>query len=102
MTNQPVIRDERTVAVENASYRLATVVLTFGLLMIVGVRALVLRQACWDLLVLVIVGSGVATYRQWTQRILPRRWALVGMGIALLGAVVGLVTVVLLKRLWHP
>ena len=76
--------------------------LTFGMFLIVFVRGLVLHQALWDVLALVIVGSGVATFRQWTQRILPRRWALVGMGIALLGAVVGSVVVVLLVRFWHP
>ena len=32
MTTQPIMRDKRTVATENASYRWAYVVLSFGLL----------------------------------------------------------------------
>ena len=102
MNNQPPLRDERTVAVENASYRLAYLVLTFGLLVIVAVRALVLHQALLDMLALVIVGGGVAIFYQGTRRILSRRWALVGVAIALLGASLGLVIVVWLVRFRPP
>lgn len=103
MADQPVIRDERTVAVENASYKLGFILLLFGLMVIVGVRALVLHQTLWEGMALVIVSSGVATFCQRKQRILPRRWPLVGMGVALFGAVVGVVVVVLAKRFFlHP
>ena len=102
MNNQPPVRDERTVAVENASYRLAFNVLIFGLFVIVFVRGLVLHQGLWDVLGLVIVSGWVAIFRQWRQRILSRRWWLVGTGIALLGAVLGVAAVVLLIRFWHP
>lgn len=101
MSDQPALRDERTVAVENASYRLAFAVVTFGMLAIAAVRALVLHQALLDVLALVIVGSGVATYRQWRQRILSRRWWLMGLAIALLGAAIAAAVAVLLGRYWH-
>ena len=99
MNDQPVIRDERTVVVENAGYRLAYTVLTFGLLISVVVRALVLRQASWDLLALVIVSSGIATFYQATRRTLSRRYVKEAAVIVLAGAVIGTVTVVILVLL---
>ena len=91
MHDNPVARDERTVAVENSSYRLAYLVLSFGLLLSVVVRALVLKEASWDLFVLLMLGHGVATFYQARRRALPRGWAKAAILIALTGAVVGTV-----------
>lgn len=102
MNNQPPVRDERTVAVENASYRVAYLVTTFGLLVIVAVRGLVFHEALWDLLALVAVGGGLAIFYQGTRRTLSGRWALAGVTIALLGASLGIMFVMLLVRYWHP
>lgn len=77
MKTQPVLRDERTVAVENASYRLAYLVLSFGLLASVVYRSFVLHQSSWDLLVLVALAGLTATAYQGVQRVLSRRWLLV-------------------------
>ena len=59
-----VDRDERTLAVANAGYRLAYGVLTYALLVDVVVRGLVLREAAWDLLALVVVGGIICTVHQ--------------------------------------
>lgn len=100
MSDDPVVRDERTVAVENASYRWAYLVVSFGLLVCVAVRAVVLKQASWDLLALVIVGSAVAFLYQVTRRALARGWAKDAILVALIGAIVGTVMAVamMLKR----
>jgi hypothetical protein len=45
MNAHPVDRDERTVAVENASYRWAYLVLSFGLLVIVMYRSFAWRES---------------------------------------------------------
>lgn len=95
MMTQVVERDERTAAVENASYRLAYMVLTYGLLISAAYRSFAYEQATWDLLGLVVVGGAIATLYQGRSRILTRRWALLAVGSMVLAAVVaGLVVLV--------
>lgn len=67
-------RDERTVSVENASYRWAYLFLSFGLLLLVAYRSFVHKEAPWDLLALVILGGGVGTLYQGWHRVLSRQW----------------------------
>ena len=43
-----VVRDERTVAVEDASYRFAYIFITFALLLDVMYRSLVRQEASWE------------------------------------------------------
>jgi hypothetical protein len=95
MKGENVIRDERTIAVENASYRLGYMVLSFGLLVIVAYRSLVRQDAGWDLLALVILGGAVTTFYQGIHRVLSQRWALAAVLTALLAAIVAAATVLL-------
>jgi len=81
------VRDERTVAVENGSYRLAYMALTYGLLLAVAYRAFALDQTSWDLLGLIVLGGLVATLYQAAHNVLSRRW-LVWTLLAMLAAVV--------------
>lgn len=74
-----VIRDERTVAVENASYRLAFGFLSFALLVDVMIRSYFRSEAPWDLLALVIAGGTISTLYQWIQRVLTPHSARVGV-----------------------
>lgn len=74
--NPPLLeRDERTVMVENASYRWAYLLLSFGLLADVAYRSWVRHESNWDLFGLVIVGGLVATAYQGNNRVLGSRWA---------------------------
>ncbi len=86
MGNQSVMRDERTTAVENASYRLAYIFLSFGVLLATTYRGF-LGQSGWDLLALVIISSGIATLYQWKQQLLERRVLLPAIIVALCSAV---------------
>ena len=86
-TPQAVERDERTVAVEHASYRWAYIVLTYALLVDVMYRGLVLHEAAWDLMALVIVGGAICTVYQARQKTLVHGWVMK----AVLGAVVAAV-----------
>jgi hypothetical protein len=61
MNTATVDRDERTIAVENASYRWAYLFLSFGLLAIVAFRSFALHQSSWDLLAIVVLSGVVAT-----------------------------------------
>lgn len=75
MTGPSIIRDERTVAIENASYRWGYAFLTYGLLLVVIGRAIAYRESNWDLMALVIAGGLLTSLYQAVRRALPRRWA---------------------------
>ncbi len=94
MTNQIVTRDERTIAVENASYRWAYLLLAFGVLLSVAYRAVALKESGWDLLALVVVSGFVATAYQAIQRVLSRHWALVAVACMLVAAVIAALAVI--------
>lgn len=85
------MRDERTVAVENASFRYGYLVLSYGLLLAVTYRSFGQGEQSWDLLGLVVLGGAIATAYQGRQRVLVSRWyalAAAGLGIALVLALV--------------
>ena len=65
-----VVRDERTVVVEDASYRFAYIFITYALLLDVMYRSLVRQEASWELLAIVIVGGAISTVYQWRRKIL--------------------------------
>jgi hypothetical protein len=56
-----VVRDERTVVVEDASYRFAYLFIAFALLLDVMYRSLVRQEASWDLLAIVVLAGAVST-----------------------------------------
>lgn len=90
MNQDDVVRDERTVAVENAGYRLSYLVLTFGLLGLTTFRSMMLHQSSWDLLTLVILGGVVNATYQGSRRVINPGWVIATLGtvfIALLLAV---------------
>lgn len=78
-TTSSIQRDERTIAVENASYRWAYLFLSFGLLLVVAYRSFVHRESPWDLLALVVLGGVVGTIYQGTHRVLSRHWAMAAL-----------------------
>jgi hypothetical protein len=89
MTHPPTFRDERTDAVENASYRWGYLVLSFGLLATTAWRSFVRGESAWDLLALVVLGGIVAGVYQGREMVLSRRWvmlAVLAMAVAALAA----------------
>lgn len=91
MMSRSVERDERSSAVENASYRWGYLFVSFAILLSVAYRAFVRKQPSWDLLAIVVLGGVVTTAYQRNQRILGLRWArltLLAMALALVFAVV--------------
>lgn len=99
MSRQETVCDERTRAVENASYRSAYLVLTYGLLAVVAYRGLVLDEANWDLLALVIAGGAIALGYQAFHRTVSRRTLMVGTISALVaGAVAILLSLIVFAK----
>lgn len=101
MRNKLIQRDERTVAVENASYRFAYYTLSFGLLLIVGYRAAVLRDSNFDLLALVILGGLVAALYQAIHRVLSSRWVVMLTATLLGGAAIAAIAAIAQGLLAH-
>lgn len=95
-THEDVRRDERTVAVENASYRWGYILLTYALLVDVMCRAVVRHEAAWDLMALVIVGGAVSTVYQARQRTLAHGWTKAALLVACAAAVVAFVVAAVL------
>ena len=92
MTKQSITRDERTISVENASYRLAYLLMAFGVLLSVAYRAFALRESSWDLLALVVLSGLVATFYQAVRQVLTRHWASVAVTALLLAAGIAALT----------
>ena len=97
-TTPLVVRDERTVAVENAGYKWAFIFLAFALFIDILYRCIVRHEAVWDLIALVFVASVVGTVYQIRQKTLPHGWIKTGTLIALLAAVVGVIAMAIV--LW--
>ena len=91
MKDRPVSCDERTVVVENASYRWAYLLLTFGLLAVVAYRSLLYGESSWDLLALVVLGGLVASLYQAVQGVITRQWMLVAAISLVVAAAVAVV-----------
>lgn len=91
-------RDEREAAVDRAGDRLAYLVLSYGLLLIVAWRSFVDGAAPFELLALVVVGGVVgAAYRVW-HRAFTRESAIV-VGLTVLAALIVAALVALAVRL---
>jgi hypothetical protein len=78
-------RDERQHEIDLQGDRLAYLVVSFGLLLIVAVRAFAAHETSWDLLALVVLGGVVDTAWTASRHAVTRSWA----GIALVAVVVG-------------
>jgi hypothetical protein len=93
-TPQVVERDERTVAVENASYRWAYGLLTYALLVDVMFRALFRHEAAWDLMALVFVGGVICTVHQARQKTLVHGWVMKVVLVSIITAVIAFIAAV--------
>lgn len=88
------VRDEREAAVEQGGDRLAYIVVSYGLLLIVAYRSFVDQQASWDLLALVVAGGIVSVgYRMWRHGLSRNALVLAGLTIAIAVLVGALVAV---------
>ena len=95
----PVERDERTTAVENASYRWSYLFVSYGLLVLVAFRDFVKHEAAWDLLLLTVLGGVVGTVYQKKQQVLSRQWVMTVFLVIAIAVVLGALMAML--RRWH-
>jgi hypothetical protein len=95
--NKKEEKDERAVSIEHASYALAIKVVGFALLIDVIYRSIVLKQAAWDLLGIVILGGLVATLYQTHFKTTTRSWVKASLLTVLAAILVAVVIVLFLK-----
>lgn len=91
MTSKMVEKDERTTFIENLSYKFGYLFIAFALLLDVAYRSLILNEASWDLLGIIIISGFVMSIYQYRQKILGKTWLktiVLTMGIALVFAVI--------------
>jgi hypothetical protein len=91
-------RDERETAVDRAGDRLAYLVVSYGLLVVVAYRSFVDGQASWELLGLVLLGGAVGTAYRLRHRALTREAMLVAAITLVVAAVVATVVALGLGR----
>ena len=89
--NELVRRDERELQIDLAADRLAALVMSFGLLLIVGYRAVAFREASWELLGLVVLGGAVGSGYRLFKGTVNRRWVAIMTLTAVIAAVVAVV-----------
>jgi len=100
MKNEPILRDERYYAVENASYKIGFMILTYGLFAVIIFRSFVFHESNWDLFALIIVASLAATIYQGVHKVLPYSWKkliLYMLAVAALSAITTFLFVTLKK-----
>jgi hypothetical protein len=94
---QLLARDEREATIDRAGDRIAYLVLSYGLLVVVAYRSFVERQTSWELLGLVVIGGLVGTaYRLW-HRAMTRDAALLAGITVLVALAVGLLLMLAVK-----
>ncbi|MDF2735796.1 MAG: hypothetical protein K0S97_2420 [Chloroflexota bacterium] len=84
-----VLRNEHETGIDLAADRLAYLVISYGLLLIVAYRSFVNGESAWDLIGLVILGGVVGLVYRMRQGVVSGRWTLLlvaTMGLAILVA----------------
>ena len=95
-TNPIVKRDERSVAVENASFKWGFNFVIFALFFDVFYRGAVRHEAAWDLLGLIVISCGISAIYQVRQKTAGRRAVKAMLLAACVAGVVAFVTAIIL------
>ena len=90
MNSNSIVRDERTTAVEGASFRWAYLIMSYGLLASIMYRSFVIHESTWDLMSLVIVGGAVASLYQGQQRVLSTRWTMLSAASVVIAVIIAI------------
>ena len=85
----PVTRDERTIAIENSSYKYAYFFLIAALFLDGVYRGILQDSHMWDFFLMFVAGGAVARGYQIHQKAVPDGWVRRGIGILVMGAAMG-------------
>lgn len=90
-------KDERTVFVENESYRYAYIVISYGILIDIMYRSFFLQEAPWDLFGLIFLGGLVSTIYQFRQKIFTQKWLRSILILVILSALTAVIVSLLVR-----
>ncbi len=99
MKSDKMCKDERAIAIANASYSLAYKVMAFALLIDIAYRAWWLGEQSWDLVGIVLLGGLVAGLYQVRYRTWTLGWVKVLLLSMMIAVVVAVLIVVLIRLL---
>jgi hypothetical protein len=104
MNNPPIIKDERTRSIEDASYRVGFNIICFGLLIDLVFRSVLYpNESVWDLMALVVISGFASTIYQARHKTLPpnflRSMLILSVATALLSAALVLV-ILKFRKIW--
>lgn len=96
-TTSVVQFDERTISVENASYRWAYAIVTYALLLDVAFRGYFRNEAAWDLMAFVVGGGIFCLLYQMRLQTLAHGWVkkaiIVSVATAIVSAIIAAIVV---------
>lgn len=102
MLSKKAEKDERTIFIENQSYRYGYIVLNFGILIDIIYRSFRLNEASWDLFGLIFLSGLVTTVYQYNRKIFTKNWIksiLLLIIITAISAVIITLLIPMIKRL---
>lgn len=74
MSIEKIEKDERTIFIENKSYKYGCTILNFGLLIDIIYRSIRFNEASWDLFGLLFAGGLVMTVYQYKYKTFASNW----------------------------
>lgn len=98
--NELVEKDERTIAVEHASYSMGYKIAMYALLIDTMVRSLIYKEASWDLLGIVILCGLATTVYQLNFKILTKNWIKVSIFVLIISVIVAAFISLVSKQLF--
>ena len=91
-----VIREERTIVVENASFGLALKFIGFALLLDIAYRSFAKGDTSWDLFAIIIISGFVSRAYQIRNRIVNKGWAKTLVISIIAGGLTAFITVLIM------
>jgi hypothetical protein len=99
MSAKKIEKDERTIFIENQSYRNGYIVLNFGILIDIMYRSFRLHEAPWDLFGLIFLGGLVTTVHQYRHKIFTKKWTRDILLLIVVSAIVAAVVMFLAQKI---
>lgn len=98
MLNKNVIKDERTISVENKSYKYGCYIFNFGLLLDIIYRSIRLNEASWDLFGLIFLSGLVMTSYQYKEKIFSENWGKKYLLLIALTAITAVIVAIIINK----
>lgn len=95
MFKNSIEKDERSIFIENQSYKYGYMVLTFGILIDIIYRSVRFNEAPWDLFGLIFLSGLITTSHQYRYEIFSKNWLVSVLILALISAIIAAIVALL-------